>query len=300
MGLKQVIRYMGYHNQKSNIKNQVSKIKLLAPAKINIGLVVKEKLPSGYHLIETIMVPIKLFDTLIIRRIGKGIQFKTNSRKIPSGKDNLVFKAGKLFFDTTKIAGGAKIELKKKIPVGAGLGGGSSDAAYTLLGLNKIYGNLLTFSQLKGIAIKIGMDVPFFLYRKSCYATGRGEILEPLKIPKLNIVLYMTSYPISTKWAYQNIAAGLTDHDFSLKLLSKRLINNDLFGINALISNTFESAVFDRYTDLLKVKSLFIANGAYAAGLSGSGSAVYGLFNKTTLRKNRYKFNRNVLITETL
>jgi len=305
---------MEYHNRrKSKSKNQKSKIRLLAPAKINIGLLVKNKLPSGYHNIETIMVPIKLFDTLIIKKKDKGINFKTDTTKLPSGRDNLVIRAVKLFFDKTKIKGGTDIFLEKRIPIGAGLGGGSSDAAQTLLGLNQLFGNPLQIEQLREMAIKIGMDVPFFLYQKPCYATGRGEILQPIKIPKLHFVLYTPNYGISTRWAYQEqlktqnsklkTNEGLTGSEFSLKILLKKLIDNDLRNINALITNSFESLVFSKHPELLMIKNKFLAYGSYMASLSGSGSSVFGLVNKDIMikiRRNLQKDNLKILFTENI
>lgn len=297
---------MGYHKQKSKLKTQKSKIKLLAPAKINIGLLVKERLPSGYHKIETIMVPIKLFDEITIFKREKGLFFKTTAKGLPI-KNNLVVKAARLFFEATHIKSGASIYLKKNIPIGAGMGGGSSDAANTFLGLNKMFANPLNFQKLCELALNIGMDVPFFLYKSACFATGRGELLKPIKIPKLYIVLYTPTYGISTKWAYQNIdkwiGAGLTGLDFSLMILRKRLVNNDLQEINALIINDFESLVFSKYTDLLKIKNKLLSCEAYAASLSGSGSTIFALVAKNmikTLKTNLRKANIKAVFTESI
>ena len=300
MALISAIRFMGYHNLKSKVKTQNSKIKLLAPAKINISLLVKEKLASGYHRIETIMVPIKLFDTLIITKSEKGIDFKTDSKALPRGKTNLVVKSARLFFDAVNIKGGAEIYLQKRIPIGVGLGGGSSDAAHTLLGLNHIYGNILTLKQLHNLAVKIGMDVPFFLYGSACYATGRGELLKQISLPKLYIALYIPKYRVSTKWAYQIVDVGLTDTRFSLKILMKKLKHNDLADLNAFVYNAFEKIVFSKHPDLLKIKNLFLAHGAETASLSGSGSAVFAIFNKDVIRKISSKLGKEVFITETL
>lgn len=303
---------MEYHNSKFQIQ-------LKAPAKINIGLLVKEKLPSGYHNIETILVPIKLYDTLVLKKCGKGIHFVTDSSKLPLRK-NLAVKAARLFFDSTKIKGDVEIILKKTIPIGAGLGGGSSDAAQTLLGLNQLFGNPLQIEQLREMAVKIGMDVPFFLYQKPCYATGRGEILKPIKIPKLHFVLYTPNYGISTRWAYENfdknstmypkgkfeifgIGAGLTERDFSLKILMKKIISKDLRGINVLITNSFESLVFSKHPNLQLIKNRFLADGVYAASLSGTGSSIFGLVEKNMikmLRNNLRKENIKVIFTESI
>ncbi|MBS4015142.1 MAG: 4-(cytidine 5'-diphospho)-2-C-methyl-D-erythritol kinase [Candidatus Latescibacteria bacterium] len=320
---------------------------LKAPAKINIGLVVKDKRIDGYHNIETIMVPIKLFDTLLLKRIDKGIRFSTSSTKVSRDMDNLVGKAARIFYDKAHIKQGIEIRLIKKIPVGAGLGGGSSDAASVLLGLNKLYDNVLSLKQLKEIAVKIGTDVPFFLYRQPCIASGQGEILKPIKIQKLHIALYLPKFSVSTKWAYEQIdkkknfksrisnyeyseigvglthhrvlntakpkqknrklssttsekGVGLTDRGFSFKLLKKRLINNELAGVNVLVNNTFENVVFDKHPGLLVVKHALLKQGAYLASLSGSGSVVFGIFKKTLLQRACKDFGKSVIITESL
>lgn len=293
-------------------------INLKAPAKINIGLIVKDKRPDGYHNIDTVLVPIKLYDSILIKKANRGIQLRINTHKLGSVKNNLVYKAAELFFSQIHSLGGVEISLTKKIPVGAGLGGGSSDAAYTLLGLNRLYNNILSFQQLKLLSIKIGMDVAFFLYQRPCFTTGRGDILKPIKIPKLTVVLYLPQFSISTKWAYKQLdvsrynklqttndeyltrGVGLTDQDFSLKLLSKRLVNNDLVGVNTLLVNTFEKVIYYRYPELLKVKTQFIANGAKLASLSGTGSTIYGIFDSTTIKKQNQRLDKKIVITETI
>jgi 4-diphosphocytidyl-2-C-methyl-D-erythritol kinase len=283
-------------------------------AKINLGLLVKDKRPDGYHNIETIFVPIRLSDEIRLKKIKKNIIIKILNQKIkiPKGKTNLAFKAAKLFFDKSGILPGIEITIKKRIQVGAGLGGGSSDGAAVLQGLNKLYNKPLSNEELYGLALKIGMDVPFFLTGKSCYATGRGELLEPIKIPKLNIVLYCPEYPIITKWAYQQISKIkyqkskisfklknkrlLTNAHLSFMILRNKLVKGDLSNLQRHIRNSFEDLVFAHYPDLARMKEFFRFNGAYAASLSGSGSAVFGLVEKkdisvlkTALKKNKIK-----------
>jgi len=305
---------MEYHNSKFQISNFKFQIQLYAPAKINIGLLVKERLASGYHKIETIMVPIKLFDTLVVKRKDNGVFFKSDAKQLPI-KSNLVVKAADLFFRESKIKGGADIFLEKKIPIGAGLGGGSSDAAQTLLGLNIIYGKPLSIDKLHKLATKIGMDVPFFLHTRSAVATNLGEKLKFINIPKLKIILYSPNFGISTKWAYaaiqnskfkiQNLSqsAGLTDGDFSLKILIKKLINNDLPDINAFVVNSFESLVFSKYPALLAMKNKLLAYGVYSASLSGSGSSVFGLVDNRNIVKVKNRLNKDhikAIFTESL
>ncbi len=286
-------------------------------AKINLGLLVKDKRPDGYHNIGTIFVPIRLSDEIRLKKINKNIIIKIPNQKIkiPKGKTNLAYKAAKLFFNQTGISAGAEITIKKNIPVGAGLGGGSSNGATVLQGLNKLYKKPLSKEELHVLALKIGMDVPFFLTGTSCYATGRGELMEPIKIPKLNIVLYLPEYPISTKWAYQNISKIkyqkskmkteriLTKCKMSFMILCNKLVKGDLKNLQRHIRKSFEDLVFAHYPDLARMKEFFLSNGAYAASLSGSGSAVFGLVEKKNISvlKTALKSNKiNTVFTESL
>jgi 4-diphosphocytidyl-2-C-methyl-D-erythritol kinase len=287
-------------------------------AKINLGLLVKEKRPDGYHNIETIFVPIRLSDKIRLKKISNGIVIKTINHKIkiPQGKTNLAYKVADLFFRKTKIKKGAEITIEKNIPVGAGLGGGSSNAAAVLHSLNVLYGKPLSKEELYKLTLKIGMDVPFFLMHtrpiipsgqgrgkkmrlgKACYAKGRGEILKPIEIPKLNIVLHCPDYPIITKWAYENISKMqremvLTNDDLSLKILRKKLVKGDLRNLQRHILNSFEDLVFAHYPDLARIKEFFLTHGAYAASLSGSGSAVFGLVEKKNIYALRAALKRN-------
>jgi 4-diphosphocytidyl-2-C-methyl-D-erythritol kinase len=285
----------------------VNSIIILSFAKINLGLLVKAKRPDGYHNIETIFVPIKLSDTIHLKKISKGIVLKIpdNKTKFPKGKTNLVYQAAALFFRAAGIPEGIEITLEKNIPIGAGLGGGSGNAAAVLQGLNCLYSQPLNKKDLHNLALQIGMDIPFFLIGTACYATGRGDILKPFEIPRLNIVLYSPGFPIITKWAYSKLKTqkskvkgerALTNGGLSLKILRKKLANGDLNDLQNLIQNSFEDLVFAHYPDLARIKEFFLTHGAYAASLSGSGSAIFGLVDKkdiptlkTALKRNKIK-----------
>ncbi|MCS7258552.1 MAG: 4-(cytidine 5'-diphospho)-2-C-methyl-D-erythritol kinase [candidate division WOR-3 bacterium] len=284
--------------------------KLYAPAKINIGLLIKKLLPTGYHEIETIMVPIKLFDILKIEITKSGIVFDTDCGHIPKDENNLVLKAAKYFFRLVPVNAGVKIILKKKIPIGAGLGGGSSDAACTLLGLNKMFGYPLDFNTLKTIADNLGKDVIFFLYRKPALVRGTGDVVRSINMPKLDIVLYVPNYQIFTKQAYrdydrkllpiQNLNNLLTESDFSYKLIYKKLKKKDFLNLGSLIVNSFEPIVFMKHPDLLATKLKLLKDGAYYVGLSGTGSCLYGIVdNKMKFRLKR-EFGNRLIFTETI
>src|SRR5438067_8558919 len=163
-------------------------MQILAPAKINLSLRVLNRRSDGFHEIETLISPISLYDKIDIEKQSRWIDFSCDAPTLSPGDDNLVVRAAKLFFEKTKINGGVSIKLQKKIPHGAGLGGGSSDAAATLRALNQLFETKLSPQELANIGSAIGSDVPFFLFESAAMCKGRGETVEPTKLKaKLSI-----------------------------------------------------------------------------------------------------------------
>src|SRR4051812_18158543 len=181
-------------------------MQLRAPAKINLSFEIRGRRPDGFHEIETLMVPVSLFDRISLEKItdpAPSIQFSCNDNSIPAGDDNLVVRAAKLFRTATGIAAGIEIRLDKVIPHGAGLGGGSSDAASTLMGLNELFGGVLKKEDLTRLAADLGSDVPFFLAQSAAMCRGRGEIVEPVPMAKrLKLLLFKPDFGVPTPWAY--------------------------------------------------------------------------------------------------
>lgn len=248
--------------------------------KINIGLFVTEKRPDGYHNIETIFYPItKLFDSIIFKKDTQ-TSFECN---IPSlnNDDNIIFKAIKLLEDFTGEKFNVNIKLIKNIPFGAGLGGGSSNAAETLKALNYLYDLNLKTSELLELAAKIGADVPFFINPAPTFATGIGNIFSPIDF-KINypILLIKPDISISTKEAYKSIKPEKPK--FALTELSGKNFNTNLPYLNQ-IKNDFENFAFTKYPELSNIKNILIEKGAFFALMSGSGSTIYGIF------ENNYK-----------
>lgn len=244
------------------------------PAKINLGLNVLRKREDGYHDIETFFYPIKLYDTLTFSR-ASDFQFKCSDSSL-NNFNNLVVKAKQFLEEESKIKIMVKIDLEKRIPVGAGLGGGSSDAAATLLGLNQFLNLNLDQPALHKIASKIGADVPFFLDPKTCYAEGIGDILTPMECSSLYPILII--YPgihISTRWSYENVKPSLPQ--FSLKKLVEDCDIDFLFMENK-IKNDFEEVAFQQYPIIKSIKDELYKLGAMFSLMSGSGSSVYGIF----------------------
>lgn len=265
-------------------------ISIKTPAKINLGLLVKEKREDGYHNIETIFLSISLFDEVSLSLKPEGIEVISSSKDIPKDETNLAYRAADVFLSHLSLKKGIRIHIKKSIPVGRGLGGGSSDAASVLWGLNKLLHNPLKFKELLRLALLIGSDVPFFLYTGASYAISRGEVLTPLPLLPFSILLYIPPYPISTKWAYNRLdTLGLTNAESSLKIVKEKIEKGQWRDMGRYLRNTFEDLVFPLHPDLREMKERFLKSGALGAGLSGTGSAVYGLVEKGKERGIREK-----------
>ncbi len=242
--------------------------------------------PDGYHDIVTIVAPIELADTVTIRQIRFGVEVRCDSPVVPSDERNLAGKAARAFFAAAGINSGCRISIRKRIPVGGGLGGGSSNAATTLLGLSRLFGFPLSAAELRRLGAKLGSDVPAFLLGGPCVARGRGDRLRRIRLPHLTLLLYFPGHGVSTAWAYAALdrwraaRADLTPLPFSPRLLGLYLRRNEPDRAAPLLVNSFDPVVFRRYPKLERARSLLLAGGADAACLSGSGSTVYGLVMK--------------------
>ncbi len=261
----------------------MTQLTLRSPAKINLGLEVGGRRPDGFHEIVTIIVPLELSDRVTIHCARTGIGVTTDSEHVPDGPENLAFQAAAQFTEAAGIKTGCRIRIRKLVPVGAGLGGGSSNAATVLLGLNRMYGQPLSTRRLHRIALTLGSDVPAFLLQCPCVARGRGEKLRPIRLPVLHILLYLPGYPVSTRWAYAELdrfrasSPSLTSPGLSPKILGFKLRQGELTGVADRVCNSFEPVVFRHHPDLARARELLLEHGAFAAALSGSGSTVYGL-----------------------
>jgi len=264
-----------------------------APAKINLGLRVLGKRADGYHDLLSLMVPVSLWDELRFESHSRGLEVLCPSSHLPSGKENLVYRAAQLLMDTCDRHEGVKIELTKNIPVAAGLGGGSSDAAITLLVVNELFGRPLDHEELHRLAGRLGADVPFFLACRPAMAEGIGDRLTPLNIlPTLWTVLLHAKFEVSTKWAYENLT--LTTETNGSKFYSFENIGSEevdayrqrLLGRQQLTSrevvpllvNDFEPLVFGRYPQLIELKRTLLSAGARTVTMTGSGPTLVGLF----------------------
>ncbi len=253
-------------------------ISLHAPAKINWYLYVTGKRPDGYHSLSSILQSISIYDHITIER-SESIELQSDCN-IPTN-ENLVYKAAVLLKGKKSSQSGALIRLSKNIPLQAGLGGGSSDAAFTLIGLNRLWRLGLTTEELSNLSSELGSDVPFFVNGSFGSVSGRGESVSPLEAPdSFELLLVKPPVPISTAWAYGKIggfSAGIGDNypkDF-LKALNQR----DFDMLKILMKNDIQEAIRDEMPFIDEIKGALICEGAEVAMLSGSGSTVFGVFN---------------------
>jgi len=247
-------------------------MQLFAPAKINLSLKILRRRENGFHEIDTLMAPISLGDELVIEpnESASGIDFSIDDSTLPTGDENLVVRAAHLFFAEIREEPRVRINLRKKIPHGAGLGGGSSDAASTLLGLNQLHGAPLSFPRLTNLAAKIGSDVAFFLAGGAAHCRGRGEIVEPAEaLPRLSLLLLKPTFGVPTPWAYQQWrdSREIPGIDYAPQKFSDLTFENHL-----------ERPVFEKYLFLARIKEWLRAQPEVAVALlSGSGSTMFSV-----------------------
>jgi len=249
------------------------------PAKINLFLEVTAKRKDGYHNLNTLFLKLSLFDKLYFTKRKSGIVIKCSHKQVPVNAENLVYKAAELLIKKTGVSCGATIRLEKDIPVGAGLGGGSSDAAAALLGLNRLWGLKLPLKTLLDMGRKLGADVPLFLIPETLVVgRGIGDRLKPVKLSKrIWIILIDPQVHISTAQIYQSLRVGLTKTRNDVKILTQALNNADFEMINKTLFNRLEQVTFKKYKVLSKVKKKMSALGARAVLMSGSGSTIFAV-----------------------
>ncbi len=250
-----------------------------ACAKINIGLRILGKRPDGYHELETIFQSVDLCDEIRVTPSVQGIRVSTTDPAVPEGPENICYRAAQLLLEASGAHKGCTIHIQKKIPTGAGLGGGSSDAAATLLALNTLWKTQLSDIQLLKLALRLGADVPFFLHPGTAIAYGIGEKLDWFPTPWdfVGLVLY-PKIPISTKWAYQNLKLDLTNAKKYIKLDRSKVKRLFLREWPLFFKNDFEPLLLGHYPALRDIQNRLFRAGASFVSLSGSGSALFGLF----------------------
>jgi len=283
---------------------------LESPAKVNLRLEILKRREDGYHELRTVFQKISLHDTLYFSlKKERGVSITADHPRLPVGKKNLVYRAVQSMLKVSGYGGGVHIEIEKRIPLGAGLGGGSSNAATTLKALNQLLEMNLPEKELMGMGLEVGADVPFFFLKSAAIGSGIGERLKKVKLPDLWYVLIYPNFEVSTRWAYQNfvlthsaaqnrsfdkgaekhpsgstlsmhqplgwVAEGLTKQQFRFNV-HKFLKTPD--GISRILLNHLEAVVSKKYPQIGIMKKTLLSAGALGAMMTGSGPTVFGLF----------------------
>ncbi|HTO92907.1 MAG TPA: 4-(cytidine 5'-diphospho)-2-C-methyl-D-erythritol kinase [Bacteroidota bacterium] len=255
------------------------RISCRAYAKINLGLRVTGKRDDGYHEICTVFHRVALFDDIVMLP-ADGITVRTSNAEIPSGEGNICHAAALALRNRFNAQGGVRIDITKRVPAGAGLGGGSADAAAVLRSLPALWGKSLPADQLRELAVSLGSDVPFFLGDDTALGTGRGEILEYFRLD-IPFALLLCTPPVrvSTRWAYSRVVPRPPAGEDLRSLLVRGMADPSL--LRERLVNDFESPVIREHPVIGSIKESMMRNGSLFASMSGSGSTVYGFFHDT-------------------
>lgn len=255
-----------------------------SPCKVNLLLNILGKRADGFHELETVFHPVNYFDELSFVREGTSLRLTCSEPSLPTDQGNLVYRAAAAFLDAAGVRDGVRIHLEKRIPLAAGLGGGSADATTTLLGLNELFGSPLPVDRLHTIAASLGSDLPFFLQNKPALATGRGEHIQPLDFfPALRGKAFLLIYPgfgISTAWAYKELARfpqAVNGRRGRAQELIKLLQTASLAEAAPHFYNSLEAPALPKYPLLAIYQDFLRANGALATLMSGSGSTTFAI-----------------------
>ena len=255
-------------------------MRLRALAKINLGLDILRKREDGYHEVRMIMQTIQMYDVLEMKRVRKpGISLSVNYSYIPNDERNLVYKAAKLLMDEFQIQDGVSIQLKKRIPVAAGMAGGSSDGAAVLWGINQMYGLGLSMQALMERGVRLGADVPYCIQRGTALAEGIGEKLTELPAPpKASILVAKPPIMVSTKEVYQSLKADELSSHPDIDGMIEALKQGSLQGITDRMDNVLETVTVEQFPVIAQIKDFMKEHGAMNALMSGSGPTVFGIY----------------------
>lgn len=284
----------------------MDKIGLKAFGKINLALDVVGKREDGYHEVKMIMQTVQMYDYVIIsKNREKGIRIQTNLSFLPTNENNLVYRAAKILMDEFGIEEGIDIKLDKFIPVSAGMGGGSSDAATVLMGINKMFGLGLKKHQLMERGLQLGADVPYCVLRGTCLAQGIGEKITTLPpMPNCYVALVKPSVTVSTRNVYENLNLDKLDQHPDISGMIREIKEQNLRGIADKMENVLETVTVIQYPVIEQIKESLKKDGAMNALMSGSGATVFGLFErredvvKALKNIKQQRLARQVFITE--
>ncbi len=258
----------------------MNEIRLKAYGKINLGLDVLRKREDGYHDLDMIMQMVDVYDDIIISKNNTGdIKVKTDTMVLANSKDNLAYSAAKMLIDEFEIKEGVDIFIKKRIPIAAGMAGGSSDCATTFVGINQLFELGLSKEELMERGVRLGADVPYCILGGTAIARGIGEVLTPLPAPpKCHIIIAKPPVSVSTAYVYGHIKPDKITKHPDIEGMATAIKNQDLNKMSSLIYNVMEKVTVGEYPIITKIKQLMLDNGALNAIMSGSGPTVFGIF----------------------
>ena len=265
---------------------RVDSIVIKAMAKVNLGLDVLRRRENGYHDVKMVMQTVNLYDTLTLSKIDEGIVITTNTGELPLNEDNLIYKAAKLLLEYVDKKAGVSIHLDKQIPIAAGMAGGSTDAASTLLGINELYNLDLTKGELAEVGVKIGADVPYCIYGGTYLSEGIGEVLTKLPdAPDCYVVIAKPGIGVSTKYVYENLHIETVEKHPDIDGMIDAIKTGSLDGVTEKMENVLETVTIKRYPEIETMKKCLLENGAENALMSGSGPTVFGIFKEEKIAK---------------
>ncbi len=265
-------------------------ITLKAYAKINLALDVIGKRADGYHDVRMIMQTVKLYDKVSIKRTtNTDIVIKTNLHYLPTNENNIVYTAAKLFKETYQINDGLYINLEKRIPVAAGMAGGSSDAAATLWGLNTLFDMNIPMDELMKLGLKLGADVPYCLLRGTALSEGIGEILTPLPAaPNFHCLIVKPPVSVSTKFVYENLELDKAESHPDVDGMVEAIKAEDMNEIASRLGNILETVTLKAHPEIITIKEAMLSFGALNSLMSGSGPTVFGLFDDLAIAEKAF------------
>jgi len=279
----------------------VNQVKIKAMAKVNLGLDVLRRRENGYHDVKMVMQTVDLYDELtVVKEEGEEIRITSNVGELPLNEDNLIYKAATLLFDKTGKRRGVSIHLDKNIPIAAGMAGGSTDAAATLLALNELFELGYTKEELAGIGVKIGADVPYCIYGGTCLSEGIGEILTKLpNAPDCYVVIAKPPIGVSTKYVYENLHIETVTEHPDMDGMVEAIRKGSLKDVTDNMGNVLETVTIKKYPEIATMKQSLLDNGAENALMSGSGPTVFGIFTeKETANKALMELEKTGLVKQ--
>ena len=265
----------------------MERISINAMAKINLGLDVLRRRENGYHDVKMVMQTVNIYDTLdFVKKEEPGIVVKVDAMELPTDENNLIYKAAKLLYERCQMEEGVEITLTKRIPIAAGMAGGSTDAAAALVGINRLFNLGLTMDELKEIGVKIGADVPYCIDGGTALCEGIGEILTKLPdAPDCFVVVAKPEISVSTKYVYENLHANELKYHPDIDGMVEAIREGNLDGVCSRMENVLETVTENKYPIISQIKKLLKDAGAENSLMSGSGPTVFAIFKEEEMAK---------------